>query len=166
MTRKFWVIIAGGVSLTLLFASVFSLPEKLIWNRTNSAPIGLYWLSDRPLTLSGWTVVSADSADVLWAQQRGYIGTDWPIIKRVRGLPGDNICRENETLLINDVVIVEALKTDSLGRELPVWTGCFTLKEDEVFLLNDHPNSLDGRYFGATRLSDIAGSAMLLWSRS
>lgn len=166
MTRKYWVIIAGGVSLTLLSASVFSLPEKLIWNRTNSAPIGLYWLSDEPLTLNGWAVVSADSADALWARQRGYVGRDWPLIKRVRGLSGDRICRENETVSINDLIVAEALKADSFGRELPVWTGCFTVKEDEVFLLNDHPNSLDGRYFGATYRQDIAGSSILLWSGS
>ena len=166
MTRKFWVIIAGGVSVTLLSASVFSLPEKLIWNRTNSAPIGLYWLSDGPLTLNRWAVVSADSADALWAQQRGYIGQDWPLIKRVRGLPGDRICRENDSILINDMIVAEALRADSFGRELPVWAGCFMLREDEVFLLNEHPNSLDGRYFGVTRLSDIAGSAILLWSGS
>ena len=51
MTRKFWAIVATGVSFMIFYASVFSLPEKLIWNRTNSAPIGLYWLSDGPLTL-------------------------------------------------------------------------------------------------------------------
>ena len=166
MTRRIWVIIAGGVSLTFLSASVFSLPEKLIWNRTDSAPIGLYWLSDGPLALNRWAVVSADSADAVWVQQRGYVGRDWPLIKRVSGLSGDKICRENETVLINDVIVAEALKADSFGRELPVWTGCFTLKFDDVFLLNDHPNSLDGRYFGATRLTDIAGSAILLRSGS
>jgi len=166
MTRKFWFILAGSVIVTLLSASVFSFPEKLIWNRTDSAPIGLYWLGDGPLTLNGWAVVSAESADTKWAQQRGYVGRDWPLIKRVRGLPGDMICRDNETILINDMIVAEALKADSFGRELPVWSGCFTLKEDEFFLLNDHPNSLDGRYFGVTRLSDIAGSAILLWSGS
>ena len=150
----------------LLSASVFSLPKKLIWNRTDSAPIGLYWLSDGPLAMNGWVGVSADNADALWAQQRGYVGRDWPLIKRVRGLPGDKICRENETVLINDVIVAEALEADSFGRELPVWTGCFTLEFDEVYLLNDHPNSLDGRYFGATRLNNIAGSAILLWSGS
>ena len=166
MTRKFWAIVATGVSFMIFYASVFSLPEKLIWNRTNSAPIGLYWLSDGPLTLDGWAVVSADSADADWAEQRGYIGRDWPFIKRVRGLPGDRVCREDETILINDVIVAEALEADSFGRELPVWTNCFALEDDEVFLLNDHTNSLDGRYFGATRLSDIAGTAILLWSGS
>ncbi|MEL7111208.1 MAG: S26 family signal peptidase [Pseudomonadota bacterium] len=154
------------MSLTLLFVSVFSLPKKLIWNRTDSAPIGLYWLSDGPLTLNRWAVVSADSADAIWAQQRGYIGRDWPLIKRVRGEPGDRICREKEIILINNVIVAEALKTDSFGRELPVWNDCVTLENDEVFLLNDHPNSLDGRYFGATRQQDVAGSAMLIWSKS
>ena len=166
MRRKIWICVTGGVSLCLLLASVFSLPEKLIWNRTNSAPIGLYWLSDRPLTLDSWAVVSADSADALWARQRGYIGKHWPLIKRVRGRPDDMICRENETILINNVIVAQTRNGDSLGRDLPNWNGCFTLADEEYFLLNDHPNSLDGRYFGATHLSDIAGSASLLWSGS
>ena len=47
MRRRFSLILAGNISLLILSVSVISLPEKLIWNRTDSAPIGLYWPSSR-----------------------------------------------------------------------------------------------------------------------
>ena len=95
---------------------------------------------------------------------RGYIGTDWPIIKRIRALEGDAICREEYVVSVNGEAVATARKLDRSGQDLPRWQGCFTLKSDEVFLLNDHPNSLDGRYFGATDMDDVSGTATLLWS--
>lgn len=38
------------------------------------------------------------------------------------------------------------------------------LGEGEIFLLNDHPYSLDGRYFGATDIDDILGVAVPIWT--
>ena len=166
MRRRFSLILAGNISLLILSVSVISLPEKLIWNRTDSAPIGLYWLSDGPLTLSGWAVVSAEGADAQWAEQRGYVGPDWPLIKRVRGQEGDEICRKGAKVSINGGTVAIALLADNYGRKLPAWSGGLTLGPDEYFLLNDHPRSLDGRYFGATKRRDIAGSARLIWKRS
>ncbi|MGE0409859.1 MAG: S26 family signal peptidase, partial [Amphiplicatus sp.] len=46
------------------------------------------------------------------------------------------------------------------------WSGCFTLRSDEIFLLNDPENSLDGRYFGATELNDVIGVARAVWVRA
>ena len=31
---------------------------------------------------------------------------------------------------------------------MPDWHGCHILTEQTVFLLQDHPQSFDGRYFG------------------
>ena len=105
-------------------------------------------------------------AAAIWIADHGFLAPGWPVIKRVRGLPGDEICRENETVSINGETVATALETDSNGLGLPSWSGCFTLQEGEVFLLNDHPQSLDGRYFGATQMKDVRGSARLLFSIS
>ena len=143
-------------------SSMLSSHEFLIWNRTESAPKGLYWRSDSPLSLNGWAVVSGKAPASIWISERGFLAPGWPIIKRVRGLPGDEICRENLAITINNVRAADALETDSSGNALPVWSGCALLKEDEVFLLNDHQRSLDGRYFGTTNVNDVRGSARLL----
>lgn len=163
MSRVRTIVFGGVAVFGLSIVGLISIAEPLLWNRTESAPLGLYWQSDGPLTLNGWAVVSANSEAANWAEARGYIGADWPIIKRVRALKGDEICREDYAVSINGEPVAIAREHDRSGRELPVWQGCSTLKSDEIFLLNDHPNSLDGRYFGATNISDISGTATLLW---
>ena len=122
-------------------------------------------LSDEPIRRGMWVIVSAQSSEAEWVSKRGYVGDDWPLVKRVAALPGDEICREGDTISINRLRIAEALETDSLGRQMPVWHGCSILGEDEVFLLNSHPRSIDGRYFGPTKISHIVGSVRSLWTR-
>ena len=162
MRRKLPLTI-GAVSVSLIVvSSALSSHEVLIWNRTESAPPGLYWRNDSPLALNGWAVVSGKAPAAIWISERGYLAPGWPIIKRVRGLPGDEICRENSNITINKVLVAGALHADSQGNALPDWRGCHRLNEDEVFLLSDHPRSLDGRYFGPTNIEDVRGSARLL----
>jgi conjugative transfer signal peptidase TraF len=165
MSRARTLLITLGACGVLIACVIMPVRERLIWNRTQSAPIGLYWRSDGPLTLNGWAVVSARSEAGQWSSSHGFVGSDWPLIKRIRGLPGDQICRENETILINQTVVAEALVQASSGLELPRWQGCHVLKSGQVFLLNDHPRSLDGRYFGVMKESDLDGVAILLWEK-
>ena len=159
-------LILLGIAIGLIgSASVIADQKRLIWNRTQSAPIGLYWRSDGPLTLNGWAVVSARSEAARWTSAHGFTGADWPLVKRIAGLPGDEICRENETILINQSVAAEALLEASGSLSLPRWQGCHVLQDGEVFLLNEHPRSLDGRYFGIMQDSDLEGVAILLWEQ-
>jgi len=165
---KDWrTLFAAAASIALLLVSP-SHPWKarVIWNRTQSAPLGLYWRTGAPPARNGWAVVSADAPASVWISAHGYLAPDWPIIKRVRGVHGDEICRVGTRILIEDDDVATALETDVEGKELPRWEGCLRLSEDDVFLLNDHPRSLDGRYFGATKLSDLDGSAVLLWRQA
>lgn len=164
MTRRTTLIVASLAASLIGLSSLLGSADILIWNRTASAPIGLYWKSDDPLTLNGWAVVSAESSAAIWASEHGFAGTDWPLIKRVRGLSRDTVCRDGSRILINGAEAAQALERDEAGRNLPRWQGCRTLGAHEVFLLNDDPRSLDGRYFGVTNLNDITGSATLLWA--
>ena len=156
-----WLTILG---VCLLLSTSFLQPQKrLIWNRTASAPMGIYWLNDDPFTVGRWVVVSARSDDARWAQSQGFIGEDWPLLKQIEAVSGDEICRIDGVISVNGMTIGKAKNIDSRGRSLPVWTGCQTLSEAEVFLMNPHPDSLDGRYFGPTDLSDLDGVAALIW---
>ncbi|OZB19392.1 MAG: hypothetical protein B7X53_00050 [Hyphomonas sp. 34-62-18] len=132
----------------------------LIWNRTGSAPIGLYRLSGEAVAPGKWVSVSAESEAARWAQERGFIGRSWPLLKRIAALPGAEICREGAAISIDGAWVAVAREHDSFGREMPVWSGCHTLQKDELFLLNAHPRSLDGRYFGPTRVQDVEGVAL------
>ncbi|MEH6408910.1 MAG: S26 family signal peptidase [Hyphomonas sp.] len=153
---------AAGLS-AVVAGLIFDPQARFIWNRTGSAPEGLYVLSDEPIRRGMWVIVSAQSSEAEWVSKRGYIGDDWPLIKRVAALPGDEICREGNTISINHFRVAEALEADSLGRQMPQWSGCHVLESDEVFLLNDHPRSLDGRYFGPTRTDNLVGVAVPLY---
>ena len=108
-------------------------------------------------------LVSADSDDASWAQSHGYVGEDWPLLKRVAGQSGDQICRLGRQILINEMRVATVMGQASGGIKLPIWTGCRVLLTDEVFLLNSHPRSLDGRYFGPTKIKDVDGVAVLLF---
>ena len=163
MRRRKHVIGVAGLGIGLaLFGAVLAPQDRLIWNRTGSAPQGLYWLSDEPFTKGSWVVVSARSADAQWAEEQGFVGRDWPLLKQIAGLPGDEICRADTQILINGSVVGDARLQDSLGRDLPSWKGCVVLGQDQLFLMNTHPDSLDGRYFGATDRSDIVAVASLI----
>ncbi|MFN4024163.1 MAG: S26 family signal peptidase [Hyphomonas sp.] len=150
-------LVLGGTAA--LFGLVFDPPDRLIWNRTGSAPQGLFWLSGDPFTRGRWVVVSARSAQAEWAEAEGFVGTDWPLLKQVAGVPGDEICREGSVVLINGKHAAIAREVDSRGRFLPVWQGCLRLGGGEFFLLAPHPDSLDGRYFGVTDVEDLDGVA-------
>ena len=152
-------ILAVLVACLSLLSVIWKPQERLIWNRTSSAPIGLYWLSDGPYEIDDWVIVSADSAAARLAEKQGFVGQDWPLLKRVSAVSGDEICRHEAIISINNHDVASAKMHDNLGRELPVWSGCVTIDADQVFLLNEHPDSFDGRYFGPTQKADLMGRA-------
>ncbi|NHK27152.1 S26 family signal peptidase [Parvularcula flava] len=145
-----------------LFGLVFAPAEPLIWNRTGSAPAGLYRLTHAPLAHGEWVVVAADSAEARWAAAHGFVGRDWPLIKQIAGMQGDEICRLGTDISINGKTAGAARLVDSRGRKLPVWEGCVVLGPEQLFLMSPHPDSLDGRYFGPVDRRDIAGVARLV----
>ncbi|MAN73871.1 MAG: hypothetical protein CME84_07265 [Henriciella sp.] len=161
MRRRALFLTGAGIGLAL-FGLAFSPTDRLIWNRTGSAPQGLYWLSDEPFTRGRWVVVSSQSAEAQWAEEQGFVGRDWPLLKQIAGFPGDEICRNGGAVSINGRIVAEAREVDSRGRALPVWRGCKVLGPHEFFLLTPHPDSLDGRYFGAMERSDLMGVAIPL----
>lgn len=162
MRRTTLLFGVGGLTL-LALSSVISPKKRLIWNRTNSAPTGIYWVQDKVPELGDLVLMSAASDEAKWAQTHGFVGEDWPLLKRVAGQSGNQICRFDGHVLINEKRVATALERGSNGIKLPAWSGCRVLSEDEIFLLNAHPKSLDSRYFGSTKISDVDGVAVLLF---
>lgn len=159
MLRHLTLYVAIVLVVVNLVFLVWKPQEKLFWNRTESSPLGLYWLNDDPYVLGDWVIVSAKSDLSAWAASRDYIGPDWPIIKRVEALEGDLVCRHDLAIFINQVNVARAKKSDAAGRDLPAWSGCERLSADQVFLLNGHPDSMDSRYFGPIQKADLMGAA-------
>ncbi|ACT58380.1 plasmid transfer protein TraF [Hirschia baltica ATCC 49814] len=148
-----------GVFMTVI--STIPIQSRLIWNRTQSAPLGLYWLTKQAPVVGDLALISAKSDEAIWAQNHGYTGPKWPLLKLVSATQDDVICRVDEQIIINNSHIAITL---SYPQDLPKWEGCFKLGNDERFLLNPHPHSLDGRYFGLTNQQDIEGKLIPIWT--
>jgi len=140
-------------------------PPKLIWNASASAPIGLYRVGRAESLAHGDLVaVRPGAALATLLDERGYLPRGVPLIKPVAALPGQRVCRRGETILIDGASVATARALDRRGRRLPVWRGCETIAPGDLFLLNPrHPDSLDGRYFGALPASAVVGRARPLW---
>lgn len=154
--------------LALGLASVVSLPKKLIYNASESAPVGFYWIDDRRAERGDYVLVRTPERVRNLVEDRRYLPPDTPLIKRVAGANGDVVCRRNREILIDGVTVAVARTVDGMGRRMPVWTGCHHLRVMRVFLLQQHPQSFDSRYFGPVGRSLVFGRATylrLLWRK-
>lgn len=143
-------------------ASVVGPPIKLIYNASASAPIGFYWIDQRPILRGDYVYVRVPERVRNLVIERGYLPPGVPLLKRVAGLNGDRVCRVGDEIFVNGSVVVTAKRRDGQGREMPVWHGCHILTEETVFLLQDDPRSFDGRYFGPVDRRLIIGRATKL----
>ena len=165
MTKARRLLVIGlQASAILVLVGVTDVQPRLLWNATASAPIGLYAVQPvaRP-KVGDLVVVRPDPALARWMVQRGYIGRDVPLVKRVAAVTGARFCRSGVHVTIDDQAAATALMRDHLGRGLPVWSGCRALGASQLFLLNAAPASLDGRYFGPTPTTTVVGRAVPLW---
>lgn len=137
---------------------------KFYLNASPSAPRGVYILSSETRYERGDLVVAAlPPAAASLAARRGYLASGIPVLKRVSGLKGDSVCRDGLLIHVNGRISATAKVADARGRSLPLWNGCLRLGEDDVFLLGDHPDSFDGRYFGLLKRTQIIGKAARIW---
>lgn len=153
----------GAMGIVLLIVSSLNVPAFLVWNRTSSVPIGLYWIDrNKRVEVGALVLFQPNEALQSTLEEQGFIGPDWPLIKRVVALERDQICRRGETVSLNGTPIARAHQSD----QLPSWQGCLTLESNDIFLLNEHPDSIDGRYFGVQGTQYIKGHAKPIWTIS
>ena len=91
---------------------------------------------------------------------RGYLPIGVPMMKRILALPGQTVCRRGLDIIVYGAV-GRARERDSADREMPVWQGCHTIGDDELFVMNwDVPDSVDSRYFGPFPRGSVIGRAL------
>lgn len=144
-------------AIATLLAPAQSKPGSLVWNFTPSIPVGLYRIESGPWSKGDLVAVdpSAELRGLL--SQAGVLKSDRLLLKRVAGVGGDTVCREGERILLNGELVAIARRGDATGVTLTLWSGCQLLTDEQVFLLGDHPQSFDGRYFGPTVAGDVVG---------
>ncbi|MEN5083086.1 S26 family signal peptidase [Bosea sp. TWI1241] len=166
MTRFGYVMVTYFSIMGVSIASFIPTPTRLVWNVSASAPIGLYDI-DPPdgIGVTDLVAVNPPAALADFMVERGYIGRGVPLLKRVMGLPGQEVCRLRRTITVDGIALGDALDRDRTGRELPVWQGCRRIASDEIFLMNANVrHSLDGRYFGPILVSAVMGRATSIYT--
>src|ERR1700744_4789225 len=131
--RRRALSLAAGALVAGCLAELAANPRPLlVWNVTHSAPIGLYRRVFANVESGDWVLVRAPRAASDLAASRGYLPRSVPMVKRVAAASGDHVCRAGQAVSINGRTVAKALWQDSLGRALPVWTGCIDLKPDQI----------------------------------
>ena len=166
MTRRRILAVTALAVTGIAAASVAELPTKLIWNATASAPIGFYTVEPAErIEVPELVAVMPPEPLERFMVERGYVGRGVPLLKRVLGLPGQRVCRLRSAITVDGIEMGEALDRDRIGRDLPVWQGCRTIGDGELFLMNwEVRDSLDGRYFGPIPANSVIGRVVPLWT--
>ena len=162
------ILALGILGLGLLGLAALSRPAPLIiYNASASAPIGFYRVLPVGVLRRGDLVLARTPESVRrLAAERGYIPATVPLVKRVAAVAGDTVCAINHAVSIDGRHVADQLTADPLGRPLPDWSGCRTLRSGQIFLLMQGvPDSFDGRYFGPVPVSAVIGRLVPLWLR-
>ena len=158
------LLFVGAGCLLLAFGGPVQPAKRLVLNTTASAPLGLYWLIDRPPGNGDLALVRPPRPLARWMAVRGYLPLNVPLIKRVTAVEGQTVCGVDHRVLIDGRAVAVILERDRLGRPLAGIKGCRRLARSEVFFLNnDAPHSLDGRYFGPLPRQAVIGRLHPVW---
>ena len=160
-------LVQTAAATALMAATIGPKPApRLLWNASESVPIGLYSVrrADQ-LNISDMVVAFPPEQLAIVLADDGYLPHGIPLLKRVLALPPQIVCRELLTITVDGIAVGTARERDRRGRLLPSWQGCRALRHGEVFLMNpDKPTSLDGRYFGPLPVTVVIGRAVPLWT--
>ncbi len=157
----------------LAWASFVSPLPRVIYNPTDSVPVGWYrvdpfdWLTDplhNPVQVDSIVLVPLPVEAATLAAQRDYLPLGIPLLKRVGAIAPQQVCVIGRSVRIDGVPVAAVLPADHLGRPLPSWQQCRRLRPGELFLLSTtNPASFDSRYFGPVAASAVLGVAHPLW---
>lgn len=131
----------------------------LIWNASDSVPVGLYLVRKHQPQIGEIAVIAPPDWVRLYASSRGYLPVDVWLLKPVFATSSSVVCRFGTHVFVDGKPVARAKKFDSQRRILPVWNGCRTLKSDEIFVLAKLKNSFDSRYFGPINRDQVVSTA-------
>lgn len=154
--------ITAAAIAAITISSSHRLPTMLAFNGSASAPTGFYLVDQRPYRKGDYVLVSPPNSIRKLVLTRRYLPPGTPLIKQIAAVNGDTVCWKNAHILINSEPVAAVREKDSKGRSLPSWRGCLVLSEQQIFLLQPHPESFDSRYFGPVNRSRVIGRATLL----
>lgn len=161
-SRRLLVLIAVALFISTLLVAVIAFKPfpLIIWNASDSVPIGWYWVDRKQPEIGEIAMLRPPDWVKHFASSRGYLPDNVWLLKPVFIVSGSVVCRFGNFVFADGKLVARAKKMDRQHRFLPVWKGCRTLKADEVFLLAKPKNSFDGRYVGPINSDLIIGTAV------
>ena len=166
MTRFGYTIVTYCSVMGVAIAAFIPTSLRLVWNVSASVPIGLYRLSaSHDLQIGDLVAIMPEKRLADFMVERGYIGRDVPLLKRVMALPGQQVCRTGNAITVDGMHLGDALDRDRMGRVMPAWQGCRHIADNDIFLMNpDVRDSLDGRYFGPIHARTVIDRATPIYT--
>ncbi|TRO35143.1 S26 family signal peptidase [Pseudomonas sp. ALS1131] len=160
-------LLAGSLA-ALGWAALTTSPPRLVYNASDSMPIGWYRISQADSLAPGDLVLVRLPPEARsLAAQRGYLPANVPLLKTVEALAPQRVCVQGSQVRIDGVVVARRMRWDRQSRALPAWQACRRLVGDELFLLSSsNPASFDSRYFGPVSADAVIGRAQPLWLES
>lgn len=166
MTPFGYVMTTYAATLGMVVTAFVHPAPRLIWNASESIPVGLYRVSPAPSARRGDLVAITPPAQLaaLMAERR-YLPLGIPMLKPVAAIGGQLVCRRGLHISIDGHRVGDALTRDHRGRDLPIWHGCRRLSASELFVMNPASrDSFDGRYFGALPVSSVLSRLRPIWT--
>ena len=135
--------LCAGVLLTLIVST-----HWFTVNTASSVPLGVYRYvrNGRPLVHGAIVYVPPVPFGRQWPDR--WLG----LLKPVAALLGEEVCVWPEGLWVRGEPYGAVYQQDTHGAALPVFWGCHVVAVGSVFLASKEPKSLDGRYWGMTRI--------------
>lgn len=159
-------LLAGSL-FALGWAALTTSPPRLVYNASDSVPVGWYRISPaNSLAPGDLVLIRLPPEASSMAAQRGYLPANVPLLKTVVAMAPQQVCMLGSQVRIDGIVVARRLRWDRQGRALPDWQSCRRLVGDELFLLSSNPESFDSRYFGSISAKTVIGRAQPLWLES
>jgi conjugative transfer signal peptidase TraF len=152
--RRVLAVAATVAGVLLAILSFHTARPSLVWNFSPSLPVGLYRIGQADWRVGDIVAIRPEkNLDPLYAS--GALARDRLLLKRILAAGGDMVCRTGETISTNGVSLATVVSEAS--SHLPAWRGCAELPDGFIFVMGDHPRSLDSRYFGPLSAGAVVG---------
>ena len=160
------MIIKASIALVITLAVVGTTSQilrpptpRLLYNPSESAPVGWYRVqSNFPIQRGDQVAAYGPEWARHLADKRGYLPYDYPLIKTVWAVAGEEVCYNDKSVSVPKRPDIPVLGQDVLGRDMPQQSGCLVLKTGEYLLMSpDVLIGFDSRYFGAVEKENIIG---------
>lgn len=162
MSKRFRSFTPVAAALALIFLAakpVINPSPILIWNASESVPIGWYFVTKRRPKIGEIAVIRPAEWVQIYASNRGYLPQEVLLLKPIFAAQSSIVCRFGPYIFVDGKHVAKATIMDKKHRLLPVWKGCTVLKHSQYFVLGRHRDSFDSRYFGPIDRDQVIGTA-------